>query len=121
MFVSSIAVLLRQQANPKKAATVKKLLLMVLFAICTIGWRSESIKQMLGVANTAATPQSYSIQSLTPPAAKKPVGGMSLTEYAELARTDPDAYRKLFQSHQPEQERSEIDKLMNFFTRLKYE
>ena len=46
---------------------------------------------------------------------------MSLTEYAELARTDPDAYRKLIASHQQEPERSEVDKLMNFFTRLKYE
>lgn len=99
---------------------MKKLLLIFLFAICTIGWRSESIMQMLGTTKTAASPQSYSIQAPSSPANKKPAG-MSLTEYAELAGTDPDVYRKLFQSHQQEQERSEADKLMNFFTRLKYE
>ena len=46
---------------------------------------------------------------------------MSLTDFAELAKTDPDAYRKLLASHQQEPERREVDKLMNFFTRLKYE
>jgi len=97
---------------------VKKLLLIFLFAICTIGYRSESIMQMIGMAKPIHSPQSYSIQSLTVPAKST---GMSLTQYAELAKTDPDAYRKLFLSHQQEQERSEVDKLMNFFTRLKYE
>jgi len=100
---------------------MKKLLLLLLFAICAIGWRSEAIMQKLGMVNIVSAPQSYSIQSLTVPADEKPPDGMSLTEYAELAKTDPDAYRKLFLSHQQEQERSEIDKLMNFFTRLKYE
>jgi len=42
-------------------------------------------------------------------------------EYTELAKTDPEAYRKLMASHQQQPERSEIDKLMNFFTRFKYE
>lgn len=46
---------------------------------------------------------------------------MTFSEYAELAKTDPDAYRKLIASLQQDQERGEIDKLMNFFTRLKYE
>ena len=76
--------------------------------------------QMIGTAKPIASPPSYSIQSLTIPENRKPTG-MTLTDYAELAKTDPDAYRKLFASHQQEKERSEIDKLMNFFTRLKYE
>jgi hypothetical protein len=100
---------------------LKKLLLMLLFAICAIGWRSEAIMQQLGMVRGATEPKTYSIESMTVPADKNAPKGMSLTEYAELAKTDPDAYRKLFQSHQQEQERSEIDKLMNFFAHLKYE
>lgn len=100
---------------------MKKLLVLLLLAICVIGWRSETIMQQLGRMNAASEPQSYSIESLTIPADKKAPQGMSLTEYAELAKTDPDAYRKLFQSHQQEEKRSEIDKLMNFFAHLKYE
>ena len=96
--------------------TVKKLLLVFLFSICAIGWRSESIMSMIGLAKPAA----QSVASLTV-AGGEVSAGMSLTEYAELARTDPDAYRKLLASHQQESERSEVDKLMNFFTRLKYE
>jgi hypothetical protein len=72
---------------------------MLLIAIFTIGWRSESIMKMLGMVNTVTAPQSYSSQSLTVPANKKPASGMSLAEYAELAKTAPDAYRKLFQSN----------------------
>lgn len=100
--------------------TVKKLLLAFLFSICAIGWRSESIMQMIGMARPIALPQSASIQSLTIHG-DQPSRGMSLTEYAQLAKTDPDAYRKLLASKQQERERSELDKLINFFSRLKYE
>jgi len=99
---------------------MKKILLLLLFAICTTGYRSETIMQMLGMVKTTPAPQSYSIQSLTISTDKRP-RGLSITEYAELAKTDPGAYRKLFQSSQQEEERSELDKLMNLFTRLKYE
>ena len=98
---------------------MKKLLLIFLFSIGVIAWRSESVMQMIGLAGSVVSPQPVAVQSLTAGGAQP--GGMSLTEYAELARTDPDAYRKLMASHQREPERSEIDKLMNFFTRLKYE
>lgn len=100
--------------------TVKKLLVVFLLSICAIGWRSESIMAMIGMAKPAVSPQSLSLQSL-PRLPEKSSAGMSLTEYADLARSDPDAYRKLLASHQQEPERSEVDKLMNFFTRLKYE
>lgn len=100
--------------------TVKKLLLVLLFSICAIGWRSETIMSLIGLAKPVASPPSYSLQSLTVPL-NKPATGMSLTDYADLAKTDPEAYRKLLASHQQEAERSEVDKLMNFFTRLKYE
>jgi hypothetical protein len=94
---------------------------MALIAICGIGWRSEAIMQGLGLAQVKSEQQTYSIETLTVHQDKNTPKGMSLTEYAELAKTDPDAYRKLFQSHQQDQERSEIDKLMNFFAHLKYE
>jgi hypothetical protein len=110
---------LGRRAN-QKAMTVKKLLLVFLISICTIGWRSESIMQLLGLAKSAASPQTLSLESLTAAADKSPAG-MSLSDFAELARTDPEAHRKLFQSHQQQAERSEVDKLINFFTRLKYE
>lgn len=98
---------------------MKKLLLLLLFAICATAWHSATIMEMVGMNNAVSDHRSYSIQSLTVPADKNLPRSMTLAEYAELAKTDPDAYRKLFQS--PQQERSEADKLMNFFTRLKYE
>lgn len=99
---------------------MKKLLLILLFSICAIGWRSESIMAMIGLAQPVVSPQSVALKSLIVPANAQ-AAGMSLKDYAELAKTDPDAYRKLIASHQQEPERREIDKLMNFFTRLKYE
>ena len=99
---------------------MKKLLLILLFSICAIGWRSESIMAMIGLAKPVVSPQSVAIESLVVPANAQ-AAGMSLKDYAELAKTDPDAYRKLLASHQQEPERREVDKLMNFFTRLKYE
>ncbi|CAN5133260.1 hypothetical protein BH11PSE11_BH11PSE11_34450 [soil metagenome] len=100
---------------------MKKLLLLLLFAICAGGWQSGAIVDLLGLNKPPPKTRSFSIESLTVPADKNRPRGMSLTEYAELAKTDPDAYRKLFQSHEQAQERTEVDKLMNFFTRLKYE
>jgi hypothetical protein len=96
---------------------MKTLLILLLVSICAIGWRSESIMQAIGMARPA--PQT--IQSLTVPAGQQPPTGMSLTEYAELAKKDPDAYRKLFASHQQKEERSEVDKLMNLLSTGKYE
>ena len=48
--------------------TVKKLLLILLFSICAIGWRSESIMAMIGLAKPVASPQSVAIESLIAPA-----------------------------------------------------
>lgn len=100
--------------------TVKRLLFLLLFSICAIGWRSESIMQMMGMADPIVSPPTASGQSPGAPANGQS-GGMSLAEYAELAKTDQAAYRKLFASHQQEPERSALDKLINLFTRLKYE
>lgn len=96
---------------------MKKLLLIFLIGICGFAWRSEEIVTMLGFA---ATPPSMTPQ-YQPVSAEKPPAGMSIAEFAELAKTDPDAYQKLFASHQQHAERSAIDKLMNFLARGKYE
>jgi hypothetical protein len=66
-------------------------------------------------------PRQVSVQDLIAPSDPKMPAGISLVEYEKLAKTDPDAYQKMWQSHLAEQERSEIDKLMNFFARGKYE
>jgi hypothetical protein len=109
---------------------MKKLLLLLLIAICGIGYRSETIMQAIGMAKPAPPVKAMTVEQLfaasnagsaSAPGGKKPAAGMTIHEFAELAKKDPDAYRKLLQSHQQEQERTEVDKLMNFFTRLKYE
>jgi hypothetical protein len=100
---------------------MKRLLILLLIAICGIGYRSATIMEAIGLAKPAVAAEPASVDALMASAGQKAPAGMSLTEYAELARKDPDAYRKLFASHQQDQERSELDKLMNFLTRLKYE
>ena len=92
----------------------------MLLALCAIGWRSESIMQAIGMAELVASPQEYSIESPAVPENGQSTG-TSLADYAELAKTDPAAYRRLFSRHPRDGERSEIDKLVNFFMHLKYE
>ena len=93
---------------------MKRLLLLLLIALCGIAWRSADVMEALGLA-----------QAQAPAATLVPLSGgarpMSLHEYAELAKSDPEAYRKLIDSMRAPQERSEVDKLMNFFARGKYE
>lgn len=91
---------------------MKTLLLLLLVALCGIAWRTPQIMEMLNMS--AREPQTVQAPA---PAHQ----AMGLKEYAELARTDPDAYRKLLESAQAPQERSEVDKLMNFLARGKYE
>lgn len=99
---------------------MKFLLVAVLISICAIGWRSESIMQAIGAARPAQA-SAVTVQSLmTQPGAGAPAG-MSVSEYAELAKKDPDAYRKFVASHVQPAERSEVDKLMNLLAKGKYE
>jgi hypothetical protein len=106
---------------------MKKLFLLLLFAICTIFWFNEPIMKKLGMLNTASATQSYSLPKsnfILPdpvPEDKKPPVCMSLAEYTEQAKTNPNAYNLLLQCGQQEEDRTEFDKLMNFFSRLKYE
>lgn len=95
-------------------------MIMLLVAICAIGWRSDDILQAIGAANAAQDPATISIDMLTlqqPPAGQRP---MSAAEFSELSKTDPDAYRKFVRSYEV-RERSEVDKLLNFLARGAYE
>ncbi|GIZ52315.1 hypothetical protein [Noviherbaspirillum aridicola] len=97
---------------------MKTLLLLLLVALCGIAWRSPDIMDALG----RARPQPQAVQLVVPPGGQAAgQKAMSLHEYAELARTDPDAYRKLLDSMRAPEERSEADKLMNFLARGKHE
>lgn len=95
---------------------MKKLLLLLLVSLCAVAWRSEEIMRGLGMARTTAAPSTPSVQA--GPSGHK---AMTMAEFAELSKTDPQAYRKLINSLQVPEERSEVDKLMNFLAHGKYE
>lgn len=100
---------------------MKTLIILLLFAICGFAWQSEPIMQALGLSMPHSGKSApLSIETLTS-ADSGMSKGMSVHEYAELAKKDPHAYQKFIQSHQQNEERSELDKLMNFFARGKYE
>lgn len=98
---------------------MKSLLIMLLIGICAIGMRSPEIMKAIGIAGAVQDP-AISISSLTvaPTPAQKP---MSAVEFAELSKTDPNAYQKFINSHQQTPERGEVDKLMNFLAKGKFE
>ncbi|MFH0934295.1 MAG: hypothetical protein V1879_03760 [Pseudomonadota bacterium] len=106
---------------------MKKILILLLFSISALGWYSEPVLQKLGVLKPA--PESRNIPPqragfIMPdpePVAKEQQTCMSLEEYAAQAKTNPEAYYKMLFCGEQAGERTEFDKLMNFFTRLKYE
>lgn len=100
---------------------MKKLLILLLISICAIAWPSESLVHRLQTLSSTTPSSTVSIRDLVAARDSKKLRSMSLHEYAELAKTDPKAYRKLMQSHLVEEERNEVDKLMNLLARGKYE
>lgn len=99
---------------------MKTLLILLVVAICAIGYRSPEVMRAVGLAGAAQDPASISVDSLLkadPQPQQKP---MSMEEFAAMSQSDPAAYQKFLNSHQV-QERSEVDKLLNFFSRGKYE
>jgi len=98
---------------------VKSLLVMLLVGICALGMRSPEIMQAIGIAGSAQDP-AISIGSMkaAPAPGEKP---MTAVEFAELSKTDPKAYEKFINSHQKKPERGEVDKLMNFLAKGKFE
>lgn len=91
---------------------MKKLLFMSIVAICGLAWRSPDILHAIGLADAAQTPAPVATQP-----APKP---MSVDEFAERSKSDPQAYQKFLNSFQT-QERSEVDKLMNLLAHGRYE
>jgi hypothetical protein len=110
--------------SPTQENHVKSLLIMLLIGICAIGIRSPEIMQVIGMASSAQDP-SISVGSMTAPnqAMQQPKQKpMTAQEFAALSKTDPNAYQKFINSYQAtEPERGEVDKLMNFLARGKFE
>lgn len=98
---------------------MQSLLFMLLIGICAIGLRSPEIMQAIGIAGSAQDP-GISVSSITA-TGKSALKAMTAVEFAELSKTDPNAYQKFIHSHQQKPERSEVDKLMNFLARGKFE
>jgi len=101
---------------------VKTLLVMLLIGICAIGVRSPEIMQAIGMAGSAQDP-AISVKSFTATSQQKQQQTpMTAEEFAALSKTDPNAYQKFINSYQvTPPERTEVDKLMNFLARGKFE
>ncbi|WP_206047092.1 hypothetical protein, partial [Noviherbaspirillum denitrificans] len=85
--------------------------------ICAIGVRTPEIMQIIGFTSSAQDP-AISIRATPAKALPKP---MTAEEFAELSKTDPNIYQKFINSQQRNIERGEVDKLMNFLARGKFE
>lgn len=98
---------------------MKKLLLMVLVGTCAAAWRAPDVMRAWGLPAVGDTVQAENVQGSPPSSAQDRI---SAAEFLELSKTDPHAYQKYLHSHieQPAG-RNEVDKLMNFFARGKYE
>lgn len=99
---------------------MKKLLIVLIFAICVIGLRSGDYLQMFGVGKDAPSATAVSVKTITVSANKDQQRPMSMEEFAALSKTDPQAYQKFLASRQVA-ERTETDKLFNFLKHGKYE
>lgn len=99
---------------------MKTLLILLIVAICAIGWRSPDIMQAIGMASAKQDPARMSMEDLAAKSASPDQKPMTAAEFAELSKTDPHAYQKYLNSFQV-QERTEVDKLFNFLARGKYE
>jgi hypothetical protein len=91
---------------------------MFIVGICAIGLRSPEILHVIGMAEAAQDPAAISLSAAP---AKPQQQAMTAEEFAKLSQTDPLAYQKFINSYQLNQDRSEVDKLMNFFARGKFE
>lgn len=107
-----------------------KKLAILLVIICAVGWFREPIIKNLGLVQAPPVPVSAILpksnfivpdQAPVPVATNKPADCISISAYAQQTNSDPNAYHKLLNCNQTEEERTEFDKLMNFFSRLKYE
>lgn len=96
---------------------MKKLLILMIIGICAIALRMPEVADAVGLAT--ATPPAATATASAPGSQPKP---MTAAEFAELSKSDPQAYQKYLASHiEGPVERSEVDKLMNLLARGKYE
>ena len=101
---------------------MKTMLLMLIVGICALAWRTPEVMQVVGLANKAQDPARITTSALRAESTAVQHKPMSPQEFAERSKTDPYAYQKFINSLQvPDQERSSVDKLMNFLARGKYE
>jgi hypothetical protein len=102
---------------------MKKLLVLLLISICIVGIKSKEYLPLLGLDKAeAATSGSVTTKDMLVTSSKGgPKNPMLAAQFAELSRKDPDAYQKFLKSYDVVQERSEVDKLMNFLAHGKYE
>jgi len=99
---------------------MKTLLLVLIIAICAIGWRSPDILQAIGAASAKQDPAIIAVEDFRAKDAPSGQKAMTTAEFAELSNTDPHAYQRFINSLQV-QERTEVDKLLNFLAHGKYE
>lgn len=99
---------------------MKTLFIMFVVAIALLAWRADDLAFLLE-GTLAKKPASELAAKDLLIEAKPGAPGMTIEQFAELSKTDPEAYQKLLASHQPEVERSAVDKLMNLLARGKYE
>jgi formiminotetrahydrofolate cyclodeaminase len=98
---------------------MKKLLILAIISICAVGLYGKEIIGGLSLNGKAQSSEPVTLEQLA--RSDSTHHAMTPEEFAELAKKDPDAYRKFLQSHQAPKKRNEIDKLTNLFTNGKYE
>lgn len=100
---------------------MKTLFVTFIVALGLLAWRSEDIATLFEGTLAKKPATELTAKDLLADAKPDP-SAMTLEQFAELSKTDPEAYRKLLASRQPQtEERSAVDKLMNFLARGKYE
>ena len=108
-----------QRANNK----MKTLLILALISICAFSLYSKDIVDGLGLVSDAQSAKPAALGNLARNNGKQDNKQRPMTaqELTELAKKDPDASRKFLQSHEAPEERNDSDKLINLFSRGKYE
>lgn len=100
---------------------MKILIIAFMVAVGLLAWRSDDMAALF--EGTLAKKPATDLTAKDLLAEAKPgKPGMTVEQFAELSKTDPQAYQKLLASHQQQpEERRAIDKLMNLLARGKYE
>lgn len=100
---------------------MKTLFIVFAVAIGLLAWRADDLAFLLEGTLAKKPASELAAQDLL--IEEKPgASGMTIEQFAELSKTDPEAYQKLLASRQqPVEGRSAVDKLMNLLANGKYE